>query len=99
MKAFLTWQTAVTTLHRWRKECSLDCLHQEERAALQDGAGRKVGQGDLLQLCAHWQIGNVLTLQMGSAIEEVTEWEQRVEESQDCFHKISEVIKVTWRML
>ena len=33
-------------------------------------------------------------LQMGSAIEDVTEWEQRVEDSQDAFQKISEVIKV-----
>ena len=32
--------------------------------------------------------------QMGSAIEDVTEWEQRVEDSQDAFQKISEVIKV-----
>ena len=32
---------------------------------------------------------------MGSAIEDVTEWEHRVEESQDTFQKISEVIKVT----
>ena len=31
---------------------------------------------------------------MGSAIEDVTEWEHRVEESQDTFQKISEVIKV-----
>ena len=33
-------------------------------------------------------------LQMGGAIEEVTDWERRVEDSQDSFHKISEVIKV-----
>ena len=33
---------------------------------------------------------------MGSAIEDVTEWEHRVEESQDTFQKISEVIKVTF---
>ena len=31
---------------------------------------------------------------MGGAIEEVTDWERRVEDSQDSFHKISEVIKV-----
>ena len=32
---------------------------------------------------------------MGTAIEDVTEWEQKVEESQDAFQKISEVIKVS----
>ena len=32
--------------------------------------------------------------QMGSTIEEVTEWEQKVEDYQDNFQKISEVIKV-----
>ena len=31
---------------------------------------------------------------MGSTIEEVTEWEQKVEDYQDNFQKISEVIKV-----
>ena len=31
---------------------------------------------------------------MGTAIEDVTEWEQKVEDSQDAFQKISEVIKV-----
>ena len=32
---------------------------------------------------------------MGSAIEDVTEWEQKVEDCQDNFQKISEVIKVS----
>ena len=36
---------------------------------------------------------------MGSAIEDVTEWEHRVEESQDTFQKISEVIKVNHSLL
>ena len=31
---------------------------------------------------------------MGSTIEEVTEWEKKVEDYQDNFQKISEVIKV-----
>ena len=31
---------------------------------------------------------------MGSAIEDVSEWEQKVEDCQDAFQKISEVIKV-----
>lgn len=31
---------------------------------------------------------------MGTAIEDVTEWEQKVEDCQDAFQKISEVIKV-----
>jgi len=63
VKAFLTWQTAVTTLHRKR----------EQRSRMELG-----GRLD----------------KMGSAIEDVTEWEHRVEESQDTFQKISEVIKV-----
>ena len=32
---------------------------------------------------------------MGTAIEDVTEWEQKVEDCQDAFQKISEVIKVS----
>ena len=32
---------------------------------------------------------------MGTAIEDVTEWEHRVEDLQDAFQKISEVIKVS----
>ena len=31
---------------------------------------------------------------MGTAIEDVTEWEQKVEDYQDAFQKISQVIKV-----
>ena len=31
---------------------------------------------------------------MGTAIEDVSEWEQKVEDCQEAFHKISEVIKV-----
>ena len=34
---------------------------------------------------------------MGSAIEDVSEWEQKVEDCQDAFQKISEVIKVRRR--
>jgi len=63
VKAFYTWQTAVTTLHRKR----------EQRSRMELG-----GRLD----------------KMGTAIEDVTEWEQKVEESQDAFQKISEVIKV-----
>merc|ERR1719323_1845173 len=63
VKAFLTCQTAVTTLHRKR----------EQRSRMELG-----GRLD----------------KMGSAIEDVTEWEHREEESQDTFQKISEVIKV-----
>ena len=65
---------------------------QEEGAAVQDGAGRAAGQGERLVT------GPALTrgvLQMGSAIEDVTEWEQKVEDCQDNFQKISEVIKVS----
>ena len=36
---------------------------------------------------------------MGSTIEEVTDWEQRVEDYQDNFQKISEVIKVSQKYL
>ena len=32
---------------------------------------------------------------MGTAIEDVSEWEQKVEDLQDAFQKISEVIKVS----
>ena len=38
--------------------------------------------------------GQLLFCQMGSAIEDVSEWEQKVEDCQDAFQKISEVIKV-----
>jgi len=63
VKAFLTWQNAVNTLHRKR----------EQRSRMELG-----GRLD----------------KMGTAIEDVTEWEQKVEDSQDAFQKISEVIKV-----
>ena len=47
-----------------------------------------------LDICSPSQLIVHYLRQMGSAIEDVTEWEQRVEDSQDAFQKISEVIKV-----
>ena len=85
VKAFLAWQNAVNTLHKKR----------EQRSRLELG-------GRLDKVC--WVLFAKLNdfidgfmeinLQMGSTIEEVTEWEQKVEDYQDNFQKISEVIKV-----
>ena len=81
VKAFLAWQNAVTTLHKKR----------EQRSRMELG-----GRLDKVSGCQ--VTGPALTrgvLQMGSAIEDVTEWEQKVEDCQDNFQKISEVIKVS----
>ena len=69
-----------------------DHAPQEEGAAVEDGAGRAPGQGERLVTSTALTRG---VLQMGSAIEDVTEWEQKVEDCQDNFQKISEVIKVS----
>ena len=83
VKAFLAWQNAVNTLHKKR----------EQRSRLELG-GRldKVRCGDELSMV--WFMLWKSIYKMGSTIEEVTEWEQKVEDYQDNFQKISEVIKV-----
>ena len=83
VKAFLAWQNAVTTLHKKR----------EQRSRMELG-GRldKVSGSQVTSTSPALTRG---VLQMGSAIEDVTEWEQKVEDCQDNFQKISEVIKVS----
>ena len=82
VKAFLAWQHAVTTLHKKR----------EQRSRMELG-GRLDKVRSLVTTSSTALTSGLL--QMGSAIEDVTEWEQKVEDCQDNFQKISEVIKVS----